>query len=444
MEAKQFTLKAKTPKNQAILNRTIKALVKYNNLNNQRDKADDSGDEKLYRKLNRQCEVAFDNYLELADGLPKYERERLENSDVYLHYAKGGMMDNGNTKNGKYLDSLSSDKKSRILKNIASHYGLSVADAEDEVRDDDAEMLYEYIANDKSLRMEVYNDMERGKMAKGGNLQSVWNEYEENEDNNYHSENVVLLAKHFGTAEDLKEAKKILALHNKEGHLSSKNSEKRDGLDKKLYPIAIAKMKAEGIKFAKGGKTKGGFKFKKIYEVGIDNDDEGTQTLADFTSEKDAKNFLYEYQLKHPKAKLFIDSATTDFMNENKQFAKGGKTKVVENNDNFQNKEKEIERVRLQFSKNQPKNEFQKSIQTRIEQTLLKLAMDGVFAGMKDNNLDLVIKSLFYDFRIIGEDGVYYGTHKMEKYAIEVQKERNTSFGKGGSILSSNYSIGGL
>jgi len=168
MEAKQFTLKAKTPKNQAMLNRTIKALVKYNNLNNQRDKADDSGDEKLYRKLNRQCEVAFDKYLELAEELPKYEKDRLENSDVYLHYAKGGMMDNGNTKNGKYLDNLSSDKKSRILKNIASHYRISVADAEDEVRDEDAEMLYEYIANDKSLQMEIYNDMERGKMAKGG------------------------------------------------------------------------------------------------------------------------------------------------------------------------------------------------------------------------------------------------------------------------------------
>ena len=73
-------------------------------------------------------------------------------------------------KNGKYLDSLSSDKKSRILKNIATHYGISVADAEDEVRDDDAEMLYEYIANDNSLRMEVYNDMEKGKYAKGGGI----------------------------------------------------------------------------------------------------------------------------------------------------------------------------------------------------------------------------------------------------------------------------------
>jgi hypothetical protein len=75
-------------------------------------------------------------------------------------------------RNGEYLDSLSSDKKTRILKNIASHYRISVADAENEVRDEDAEMLYEYIANDKSLQMEIYNDMERGNMAKGGSVKS--------------------------------------------------------------------------------------------------------------------------------------------------------------------------------------------------------------------------------------------------------------------------------
>jgi hypothetical protein len=60
-----------------------------------RNDGDDSGDEKLYRKLNRQCEVAFDKYLELADELPKYEKDRLENSDVYLHYAKGGVTEHG-------------------------------------------------------------------------------------------------------------------------------------------------------------------------------------------------------------------------------------------------------------------------------------------------------------------------------------------------------------
>lgn len=85
-------------------------------------------------------------------------------------FRKGGSVGEAKNKNANYLDGLPSDKKSRILKNIASHYGISVADAEDEVRDEDAEMLYEYIANDKSLRMEVYNDMERGKMAKGGSI----------------------------------------------------------------------------------------------------------------------------------------------------------------------------------------------------------------------------------------------------------------------------------
>jgi hypothetical protein len=94
------------------------------------------------------------------------------NSDWYYYSAEKQMEHGGsmgsNNKNSKYLDSIPSDKKSKILKNIASHYGISVADAEGEVRDADAEMLYEYIANDQLLRMEVYNDMKKGMMAKGG------------------------------------------------------------------------------------------------------------------------------------------------------------------------------------------------------------------------------------------------------------------------------------
>jgi hypothetical protein len=43
-------------------------------------------------------------------------------------YAGGGEI------NGKYLDSISDSKKSRILKNIANHYGISESSAEDEVR----------------------------------------------------------------------------------------------------------------------------------------------------------------------------------------------------------------------------------------------------------------------------------------------------------------------
>jgi antirestriction protein len=105
-----------------------------------------------------------------------------ERDGHYFRYKNGGMMAKGgamgsNNKNGKYLDSISSDKKSKILKNIASHYGISVSDAEEEVRDEDAEMLYEYIANDQSLRMDVYNDMKRGMMAKGGGFDQYGNPY---------------------------------------------------------------------------------------------------------------------------------------------------------------------------------------------------------------------------------------------------------------------------
>ena len=89
--------------------------------------------------------------------------------------------------------------------------------------------------------------------AKGGSLKSIAKKYEENEDINYHGENVILLAKHFGTAEDLKEAKRILALHNREGHLSSENGKKRYELNTKLIAKARKEMEAEGIKFAKGG-----------------------------------------------------------------------------------------------------------------------------------------------------------------------------------------------
>lgn len=65
--------------------------------------------------------------------------------------------------------------------------------------------------------------------------------YEDNEDKNYHSENVVLLAENFGTKEDVKEAKEILTAHDKAGHLTDSLRRKRDRIQKKLW----AKYKAE-------------------------------------------------------------------------------------------------------------------------------------------------------------------------------------------------------
>lgn len=107
---------------------------------------------------------------------------------------------------------------------------------------------------------------EGGMYAKGGvtkkKMTALWNEYQENQDENYHSENVVLLAKHFGTKEDLKEAKRILAEHDKQGSLTDKLRKERDELHHKLYPKLVKAAKEEGVVFAKGGRV--GYKGQSI------------------------------------------------------------------------------------------------------------------------------------------------------------------------------------
>jgi len=184
--------------------------------------------------------------------------------------------------------------------------------------------------------------------------------------------------------------------------------------------------------YAKGGKMASGSKY---YVMDAKN---GEIVSKGFNSEEQAKVEMY---------KLF-EKTSNKFLTT-KKMAKGGKTMKTKSTDNDYDtrwaiQEKEIERVRIEFSKNEPNSEFQKYIQKYIQQTLLGFARDGVFSGVKDDRLDLTIKSLFYHCRKIGEEGIYYATQKMENYSKEVQKERTTIFGKGGSILSSNYSIGGL
>ena len=92
-----------------------------------------------------------------------------------------------------------------------------------------------------------------GYMAKGGSLASFKQKFEDNEDQNYHSENVVLLAETFGNDNDIKESKEILAKHLKERGLSKENSEKRDVLFYKLVAKARKEMSKEGISFEDGG-----------------------------------------------------------------------------------------------------------------------------------------------------------------------------------------------
>lgn len=68
--------------------------------------------------------------------------------------------------NAKYLDSLPSSQKTKILNTMARHYGISTAEAYLELIDRDAEPLYEYIANNRPLANQVYREFKLMKLAK--------------------------------------------------------------------------------------------------------------------------------------------------------------------------------------------------------------------------------------------------------------------------------------
>lgn len=76
-----------------------------------------------------------------------------------------------------------------------------------------------------------------GKILSADELNKILKKYKRRENNNYHSENVVLLAEHFGDADDLAEAKRILKAHlaSTEG-IPFEEYEKRIVLSRKLYP----------------------------------------------------------------------------------------------------------------------------------------------------------------------------------------------------------------
>ena len=62
-------------------------------------------------------------------------------------------------KNKMYLDSLRMSYKQAILENISKSYGgISIEQVENEIYDNDAEMLYEYITNNDNLRKRVYGE----------------------------------------------------------------------------------------------------------------------------------------------------------------------------------------------------------------------------------------------------------------------------------------------
>ena len=73
-----MTITAINKVHQSRINKAVKTLIKYNELNDLRNIADDNGEEKIYKKLDRQCLNTFDKYLDIVSELPKREKARIE------------------------------------------------------------------------------------------------------------------------------------------------------------------------------------------------------------------------------------------------------------------------------------------------------------------------------------------------------------------------------
>ena len=94
----------------------------------------------------------------------------------------------------------------------------------------------------RQIIVDLEKNWERNKFEKGGTIQdanSIFKKYEKNEDNNYHAENVLLLAKHFGTDEDIDTATKIIKERNKVGYVPKNMSDKSSEISSRLYPKLI-------------------------------------------------------------------------------------------------------------------------------------------------------------------------------------------------------------
>lgn len=76
-------MEAINPKNQTTVNKAIQWLEKYNRADILRNVADGEGNEKEFNKHERECEKAFNKYLEYTSELPKNQVNAIEKSELY-------------------------------------------------------------------------------------------------------------------------------------------------------------------------------------------------------------------------------------------------------------------------------------------------------------------------------------------------------------------------
>jgi hypothetical protein len=78
-----MTITAVNKKNQKQVNKAVKLLIAYNQLNDLRNLADDDCNQKLIEKLDNKCSNAWDKYNDAICDLPKREIDQIEKSDLY-------------------------------------------------------------------------------------------------------------------------------------------------------------------------------------------------------------------------------------------------------------------------------------------------------------------------------------------------------------------------
>jgi hypothetical protein len=102
------------------------------------------------------------------DGVTVHKRAKLSDADAQhdkdIKQTQDKTAGSGSA-NAKYLNGLSPQAKAKILKAVAKHYAVSVSEIEVELTDRDAEALYEYLAFDRGMAMQVLRDFKAMRLA---------------------------------------------------------------------------------------------------------------------------------------------------------------------------------------------------------------------------------------------------------------------------------------
>jgi hypothetical protein len=314
---------------------------------------------------------------------------------------------------------------------------------------------------------DLYRGLLQGKFYKKGgvvDLVKFKEEYDENEDNNMHSENVVLLAKTFGSDSDIRDAKTILAKHEAIGSMPSDLYKQRQSLSDKLwkkYQEAKANKMAHGgmvagrwyidnsgKEFRYIGESQGKLLFNDgekivekeeddfeekpkerklfgIFEDGgfVEKTDEELKSMNDdelfaYLDAKAAYMKQYSRPLSSFKAKNFAANATAV------QFKNEGTSKLDANFPNLSKINKQAE------------EDYQEGLKKLVEKRKGKMAKGGLTEhGLKVG--DKIVTDQFWDKNIVVEN-----TKTNKKAIVDLESgKRKESMAMGGKLVGKQKNL---